>query len=1186
MTSEITIGQLNVQPIDVGSNVTFSVTVFDRRLTKTSFSYALSGAPYGAYLDPATGVFNWIPNTAGIYTFYVWVMDNTDNTIQAFQQVSITVNAPLANFGYDLFKSSRALLDARLYLTRTGQIPLLGPAQAGQSQYSSYLQLPQASPSSNPLFGNPLALGIGGQQTTGSGSFIPPVNPFGNNGPGQFNGLNLSPFGQGSQTSSPNLYLPGSTQGLTNQLGQGINQLGQGQTNGFGNLGNQNVLGQSGPNGINAQNLSNGPQQSSQTQNGFLGQGQQYNGSIGQQAAQGTQNGQNNNAAQNSIGINAPNSNQYGQPTQNPMQGTFTPFTQPNPFASLQNQYVSGSQLNGVPTSANGQTFDVLRYIVSPWEQLGANVYVPYPDRYQLGPGDMLTVKISSPTVETQDFDIKLDTQGMVTIPADNVRLVLRGKTLADAEKLLKARIREVLKGAELTLSLKELRTMTVTIAGDAYLPGEYQMPAVATLFNTLYVCGGPSDNGSLRKIELRHNDGTKQTFDLYDYLVAGKKTLDVPLQPGDVIWFAPAQNRIKIKGEVPRPAVYESLPTDSLKELVSYAGGPKATGVAQRVYVETEDPGHGHVIKDVDLTNPQGPVKVFDGDTATVLSIREDPLNDLTLNGDVDQPGTYQFVGGETVADLIGKARGLRPDAYTTRADLLRLNPDKSTTLIPIDLPKALARDPGANVVLMPHDTLKVYAISDTQWMDVRQVTAEGDVQKPQVYSRHDGERVSDLILESGGLMPDAFTDFAYLKRTNPDGTEGPVVKVSLKRLIAGDASQNLPLQNKDIFTVQSLTEAHYVPDESVSILGAIQAPGNYANHSNMTLADLLQEAGGTLPNVGSHVEITHARVPDGSPRIKFPVADVLAGGPSARYVMQDGDLVTFPADYRIDLEGPRKVIIIGEVARPGAYAVSRNDHIADVVARAGGLEPDAFSAGAQFYRDPTKLVTETQSILTPRLQSVFALVTADEYTRALAASAVTKAQFFSTLNTAGTGIPIPGLGATTTGGSSTPVPAAVWDTPSVTPARPLTAEDLTPVGNISIRLNTALARPKSSDNLLVADGDIIVVPRTPTTVSVIGAVVVPSAIKFVPGHNVNYFIDRAGGFVLDSAKDSVIIIRAGGLVQKARNSTIVNLGDQIYVPSAVTAVKFSNKLAETAELTKNITAAAIIFAILHAIL
>ncbi len=90
----------------------------------------------------------------------------------------------------------------------------------------------------------------------------------------------------------------------------------------------------------------------------------------------------------------------FGQ-ANNPLLGNFQPNQTTPPFQSLGNAYGS-SPLNGAPVSAQPQTFDALRYVVSPWEQLGANVYVPYPDRYQLGPGDMLTVTILSPYMDAK----------------------------------------------------------------------------------------------------------------------------------------------------------------------------------------------------------------------------------------------------------------------------------------------------------------------------------------------------------------------------------------------------------------------------------------------------------------------------------------------------------------------------------------------------------------------------------------------------------------------------------------------------------------------------------------------------------------------------------------------------------------------------------------------------------------
>lgn len=868
-------------------------------------------------------------------------------------------------------------------------------------------------------------------------------------------------------------------------------------------------------------------------------------------------------------------------------QGQQSPFLSlPSLQSAFQNSFVNTQQQNGVPAGQSGLTIDALRYLVSPWEQLGVNVYVPYPERYQLGPGDMLTIRVWSPTMEARDYDIKVDPQGIIGIPAGNIRLSVRGKTLGESEKLLSKAIAGLLRDGHATISLKELRTMSVTLAGEAYLPGNYQVPAVATFFNTLYVCGGPSDKGSLRHVEVRHNDGRVQVFDLYDYLVAGKKMLDTPLQPGDVIWFPTAKSRVTVKGEVGRPARYEAVPTDSLKDLITFAGGAKATGLSQRVYTETVKPGEGHIVKDVDLAHAVAS-EMFDGDTATVMSVRDDVLNDLKVDGAVDQPGTYEFRAGITVADLLMKARGLRPDAYSVRADLFRENGDKSNTLVQIDLQKALARDPSANVQLKPHDSLKVYAKSDVMWMGNRTVTLTGSVQNPGTFNRQDGERVSDLILQGGGLAPDAFLDQAFLRRQNQDGTPGPLLKINLKKLAAGDQEGNYTLADLDELIIQSVSTAQYLPDQSVNILGSVQTPGNYPRSSNMRLSDLLRLAGGPLPTAGDEIEITHALTVTNAPRVHAKLSDLVSGRMEADLLLRDGDLVTVSGRSDIDLS-PRKVIVVGEVVHPGAFAVRRNEKLADVIKRAGGLTSEAFTDGVQYYRDPKLLLSDAEVKLSTRLKQDLEIVGNDEYSRALALSSVQKAQATtSASNQAATSaLAIPGLSPQVTSSVLNPPSTENNGSQLVTPQRTLTVDDLTPFGNINVNFDKALKRPNSSDNLTVQDGDVIVVPPTPQTVSVVGAVTVPSAVRFVPGANVKFYITRAGGLMTDAAKSRLILLRANGLVEAAKMNTKVERGDQIFVPTEVTVAKINDRTAATEALTKTVTSAAIVFAIIRSLI
>ena len=1145
----LTIGNINVPPASIGDTVTFQTPVYKKSPIPVQYVFALQGNPYGSYIDQNSGAFTWVPRVSGTFTFYVWVADANDFTRQAYQQVQITVNPNLQLFGYSIFAKSRAVINTRMILIKSGLLQGVTNLQNVQNGGALGGAVPLASntPNANAQGQNPFAATnlfgsssqpsslipqANSQSSLVPGTFVPPITPFGSgNSQGIFGGSTPgSSMGQGSGTSS------GATTGLSDQAKMAILQslLGNGSNGGA--------------TGLPGSSLGSGDN------SGFVGSPQSpFSGSI--------------------PGMGSPSGSAgFQMPT--PMDNLST-FSSSGPsglsivpssaFAGLSNMTMSAPQANGQPSGNAGLTANALQYLVGPLEEMGMNVYIPFPDRYQLGAGDLLTVRIWSDTLAAQDYDLKVDNLGRISLPGDSEKIVVRGMSLAKAQDFFKQRVSTLYRHGKVTVTLKALRTMSVQILGEAYMPGAYQVPAVATLFNTLIVCGGPTDQGSLRRVELRRTDGSKQTFDLYDYLTKGDTRADVPLQPGDVIFIPTIKNRVNVKGEVSRPAIYETLEKDTLKDLLRYAGGAKATGVTQRISLETEEPGIGHTVRDVDLTTANPSASLYDGDTLTVFSVRDEVLNAVNLEGAVDQAGQFEYRKGLTVADLLDKARGLRTNAYRARADLYRQNPDKTETLIPIDLEKAIARNPESNLSLLPHDRIHVYFQDEAVWRGTRKVEVAGAVQKPGPYARQDAERVLDLLLQAGGVTGDAFLNQAILQRTNPDGTLGPLFRIDLRKLVTADPSQNVLLEDRDVLTILTVKDAMYVPDQTVSILGAVQNPGNYSSASNMHLSDALHEAGGLTPDVGEVIEIKRARVPDTTPAIRIKVADLLSGNQTADILLLPGDLITVPNDAKIVLH-PRKIILVGEVNNPGPYSVTSTDRLSDIIERAGGLRKDAFVDGMQFYRDPDNLVTDTQRKIMPQIVDTLRIVAQDEFTRALASADVQKIRLIQSGGGSGSSsslLPILTGGGGASVGSAPNIPSALWDEKTVTQARDI-ANTLTPSGNMSVHLASALKHRGSTDDILLADGDIILVPKTPSTTSILGAVAIPSAVLYQPGKTVGYYVNRAGGFTIDAAKDRMLLIRADGLVEKAKMSTKVGLGDQLLVPTHVMAAKFEDKAAE----------------------
>ncbi len=838
------------------------------------------------------------------------------------------------------------------------------------------------------------------------------------------------------------------------------------------------------------------------------------------------------------------------------------------------------------------QSIDALKYFVGPFDMMGSNVFVPAPERYQLGTGDVLNLRVWSPTVDAKEYTAKIDAQGGINLPTSGRRLVLRGQTLAQVEGLLRKELRRDLRDADVTVTLRELRTMTLTVLGEAFMPGSYQVPAVATLFNAIYMFGGPTENGTLRRIELRRNDGTKRTFDLYKFLVYGESQQDVPLQPGDTIFIPPVESRITVQGEVGRPAIYESLPGERLKQILGFAGSVKPTGVSQRISHSTVAPGQGLKLVDVDLTatGPANDPPVYAGDTIDVFSVRPELTNVITLEGAVDQPGQYALAEGMTVLSLIQRARGLLPDAYRARADLFRQNDDKSLTLIPIDLASALAGDASHNVPLKAFDRLKIYGVDDVQWMGTRQVIVRGAVRKPGSFYRADSMRVVDLLIQSGGLSGEAFQEQGFLQRYNDDGTIGDVIKIDFRKVAVGDQQHNVELRDRDVLMVQSVTEAQFVPEQQVQVLGAVQSPGTFTRAANLRLADLLQMAGGLMPNAGDMIEIASARVPDGTKARQYRVADVLSG--AANPEIEAGDLVSVPQLSQFQMS-PRTVILMGAVKRPGTYAINATtERISDLIERAGGLNPTAFTRGAQFVREPGRLSTLSQVRLSPRIREVLERVNEEEYKRAMAKAEVEKLRVVKSIaggSTSDTNVAAAALGLGAAGAAlpkNETLPKVQLQGTTVSPAREFEDRELSPLGNLNVRLDEALKHKGSPADLVLEEGDVIIVPETPSTVTIGGAVMVPSAVLFVSGKTVSYYVERSGGFTVDVAKDRILVIRAGGEVLRATARTRVELGDFIFVPSKVMAERLSDRQADIDAISKNITSAGIIFAIIRSLL
>lgn len=608
----------------------------------------------------------------------------------------------------------------------------------------------------------------------------------------------------------------------------------------------------------------------------------------------------------------------------------------------------TGSQTTGGtnPPNANG---------ADPNRQTGPNAYLNAfgplnlsglmaspPENYQLGPGDSLLLRVWSPTMEVQEFEVRIDQNGAINAPGTQKRVVLRGLTLAGARQLLLKEARLAYREADITVQLNELRTFSVSILGESFAPGTYQVPATFSLFNLLYVTGGPTDIGSLRDIQLKRTNGQTKHFDFYK-MIRGDGSQDALLNPGDTIVIPSARISVTVKGEVVRPAIYELLPGETLRDAIQFADGTRATGVQQSISVDSVIPGVGRRLINADLSSnaPADNPALFDGDVVEVFSVRPDVRNAVAIMGAVDQPRVFALKEGMTVRDLVGSARGLMPGASTRSADLYRLNPDESYALLKIDLGKALQGDPASNLQLEPDDVLRVYYLSEIEFLQERMAYVQGAVRAPGRYYRADNMRVSDLIVAAGGLAPEASMEAAYLQRVNPDGTYGELITVDLLKAQAGDPAHDVLVSNRDVFRVLTTLEAKPTPEQMVEIAGAIQRPGLYPLASNMRIADLVRIAGMPAFDAFQEQVFVQRFNLDGTvgPLETVNLAAALNGDQAENILLRPRDKVSI---YKLDQVQQRReqvVSILGAVQNPGTFPRSSDMSLADLIRLGGGF-------------------------------------------------------------------------------------------------------------------------------------------------------------------------------------------------------------------------------------------------------
>ena len=433
------------------------------------------------------------------------------------------------------------------------------------------------------------------------------------------------------------------------------------------------------------------------------------------------------------------------------------------------NRYLDDILRNGVASSgALGMLFRRLpRYGMSfftrPPSTYAPMESVPVAQDYRINIGDEMTLSIWG-MPEEGNYNFTIGRDGMARLPRIGT-IRLAGYTFAEAERILQARLNQLYAGYQMHLSMGKLSSIMVYVTGNARRPGAYTISSFSTLVNALLVSGGPSANGTLRKIELKRGGNTVALFDMYAMLMRGDKTQDVRLQAGDVIYIPPVGDLIGIAGEIQQPGVYELNGVSRVQDLLYIAGGMNARTFQGRVqFYRIVDHSYASAVEGTldDMQN----VQLQDGDIVRLFPVFNFSTT-VQINGPLISPGAFAIVPGVTrISEIINRGGGLDITSSAT-AIITRITPSLEGPVherFTIDLNKALAGDPEHDLALEANDRINVMRIPE--WKAQIEVSIGGEVRIPGTYYMFPNERISDLINRAGGFTAKAFLRGAIFAR------------------------------------------------------------------------------------------------------------------------------------------------------------------------------------------------------------------------------------------------------------------------------------------------------------------------------------------------------------------------------------------------------------------------------------
>lgn len=471
---------------------------------------------------------------------------------------------------------------------------------------------------------------------------------------------------------------------------------------------------------------------------------------------------------------------------------------------------------------------------------------MPTPKNYIIGSGDEMIIDIWGASEQT--YQLMVSPEGSIRVP-NLGPIYVSGLTVEAAKSKVISRLKKIYstigRGSFADVTLGQIRSTNVHVIGAVQKPGTYTLSSFGTAFNALYSAGGPTEDGSFRKIEIYRSRKLISTLDAYKFFVEGTGE-NITLQDQDVVIVRPYTNRIIFDGEVKNPAIYEILDDETFEDLLLYSGGftDKAyRGVVNLRRVEK----NRKTVRSIDLDSV-GNFNMKNGDEIYVSKITNEFLDRVTVEGPVMNPGEYQLRDGMTLLDLINKADGLKGDVFMERGVIIRQNSDFTLSSTAFDPKKILASE--ESIVLENNDIVKFQSIYDLR--EEYHITIEGEVQRPGKFSYAKGMTVENLIYLAGGFKESASKSFVEVaRRINPDSAKdfnntAEIFNFNINKDLSISAkASKFVLEPFDLVVIRR--SPYYDDQEVIRIEGEVKYPGMYAlDQKDERISSVLKRSGG----------------------------------------------------------------------------------------------------------------------------------------------------------------------------------------------------------------------------------------------------------------------------------------------------------------------------------------------------